>query len=151
MLELFVGHVSVKHRSDELCELLGGPVSSVDGRNKLRELRVGVISGDNRRGELCVVSVGLVVSRGVVQLLESMPSGKLCADLGLDGLRELRGGLLPTKRAELVCDELLGVRVSDCVIARSWIVLIGLSGGHLLDDGLNCVHVLRFGEVSVER
>ena len=65
-------------------------------------------------------------------------------------MRELRGGLLPTKRAELLCDELLGVRVSDCVIARSWIVLIGLSGGLVLDDGLNCVHVLRFREVSVE-
>ena len=94
---------------DELCELLGGPVSSFDGRNKLRELRVGVISRGDRRGELCVVSVGLGVCRGGVELLESMPSGKLCADLGLDGLRELRGGLLPTKRAELVCDELLGV------------------------------------------
>lgn len=150
MLELFVGHVSVKHRSDELCDLLGGPVSSFDGRNKLRELRVGVVSRGVRRGELCVVSVGRGVCRGCVQLLESMPSGKLCADLGLDGLRELCGRLLPTKRAELLCDELLGVRVSDCVIARSRIVLIGLSGGQLLDDGLNCVHVLRFREVSVE-
>ena len=79
-----------------------------------------------------------------------MPSGKLCADLELDGLCELRGGLLPTKRAELVRDELLGVRVSDCVIARSWLVLIGLSGGQLLYNRLNCVHVLRFREVSVE-
>lgn len=150
MLELFVGHVSVKHRSDELCELLGGPVSSFDGRNKLRELCVWVISRGVRRGELCVVSVGRGVCFGCVQLLESMPSGKLCADLGLDGLRELCVGLLPAKRAELLCDELLGVRGSDCVIARSRIMVIGLSCGQLLDDGLNCVHVLRFREVSVE-
>ena len=96
------------------------------------------------------MSVGHGVCFGCVQLLESMPSGKLCADLGLDGLCELCVGLLPTKRSELLCDELLGVRVSECVIARSRIVLIRLSGGQLLDDGLNCVHVLRFREVSVE-
>ncbi len=65
-------------------------------------------------------------------------------------MRELRGGLLPTKRAELLCNELLAVRVPNCVVIRIWIVLIGVSSGLLLDDGLKCVHVLRFREVSVE-
>ena len=65
-------------------------------------------------------------------------------------MRELRGGILPTKRAGLVGNELLGVLVSDRVIVWSRIVLIGLSGGDVLDCGLKCVHVLRCRDVSVE-